>query len=106
MDVALLTLIVNNANFDRPQNTLVQTDQNDEPNAAAHWNGLATGTLEIQTSDGSVTEERIDLRGDTFTTDEIEGVSKKYTINNSNISRGKGSTLATGSLTFAEILNP
>lgn len=106
LDVSLLTILVNSCSFNRPVNTLVQTDENDEPSAAAHWKGFATGSMEIQTSDGSVTEERIDLSEDTFTTDEIEGSSKKYRVTESNVTRGKGSTLATGTLGIAEVLNP
>lgn len=98
LDNASLTVIVNSCSFNRPGNTILQTDENDEPNAAIHYNGFGTGTMNIQVSAAA---GQADFRGDTFTTSSITGSSKAFNIVGSNLSRSK-SGLVTGDLEFAE----
>ncbi len=102
LDTAAITLTVNTGNITRPGNTVVRTDVNDEPAAAAHWKGYATGTLQIETK---IVAEQADFTHDTFTTVEIEGASQKYIITGGGVSRGKGSTLSVGDLQIAHFLN-
>ena len=94
------SVIVNSYSIDRPGNSIIQTDANDEPNAAIHYDGLMTGSANIQVDD---TGTQADVRGETFTTSDMTGESQVFIVTASNLSGSKNG-LTTGDITFAEQL--
>lgn len=98
---AAITVIVNSWSIDRAGSSIFQTDENDEPNAAVHYDGPTTGSANIQIS---TTGGQADIRGDTFITTAITGSSQTFNIVTSAIS-GSKSGLVTADITFALDIN-
>jgi len=95
---ATLTVIVDTYSISRPGSTIVQTDEDDEPIAAIHYDGLMTGTATISVT---ATTGQADFRGDTFITSDMTGSSQTFIINESSPS-GSKTGLTTHSISFTQ----
>lgn len=95
-------VIVNSYSINRPRNEIIQTDENDEPNAAIRSNGQVTGSANIQVSQ---TSEQADFRGEEFTTAAMTGTSEAFQVLDSNPGGSKNG-LTTQDITFSKVLNP
>lgn len=96
-----LTLIVNSCTPNYPSNVVQITDENDAPSAQDIYDGLRTANLTVQIN---ASADQGDYRGQTFTTDGIDGTSRKWVVVNQGGTKSK-SDACTYDFTVNEVIN-